>query len=88
MRSWEKGNTKLIEYRMARKDGGLIWVQDRPAHAPGGWARGITAFCWILLEQKGAGGSAFRWNATKSLDQTMTLLLSGRSNRDTLDFLA
>ena len=25
----EKGNTKLIEYRMARKDGGLIWVQDR-----------------------------------------------------------
>ena len=82
----EKGNTKLIEYRMARKDGGLIWVQD--AGMPNvvlkmQGERYSTAFCWILLKQKRRRRiCAFRWNATKSLwIRPTTLFLSGRSNR-------
>ena len=85
MRSWKKAIQKLIEYRMARKDGGLIWVQDR-----GQLMRredGREVFYCILLDitetKKGAGRiCAFRWNATKSLwIRPTTLFLSGRSNR-------
>lgn len=85
----EKGNTKLIEYRMARKDGGLIWVQDR-----GQLMRredGREVFYCILLDitETKKAQEDLRLSLERHqiiMDQTNDIIFEWQVKQDTLTF--